>query len=58
VRAALADGRADTKGLTINVRRPLAIAPSSPLTANAALTAWEVGVPFSSKLVASGGTGT
>jgi hypothetical protein len=58
VRAALADGRADTKGLTINIRQPLAIAPSRPLTASATATSWEVGVPFSSKLVASGGTGT
>jgi hypothetical protein len=58
VRAALADGRSDTKGLTINVRQPLAITPSRPLGANALLTRWEVGVPFAAKLTGSGGTGT
>jgi large repetitive protein len=57
VRAALADGRADTKGLEIIVRQPLAIAAARPLTTGAS-TQWEVGVPFSAKLSASGGSGT
>ncbi len=57
-RAALADGRSDTKSLEIVVRKPLAIVASKPLQANAVVTTWEVGVPFSAKLVASGGTGT
>ena len=58
LRAALADGRSDTKGLTINVRQPLAITAARPLGANALLTRWEVGLPFSAKLTGSGGTGT
>ena len=57
VRAALADGRADTKGLTITVRQALAIQASSPFVATGATTLWEVGVPFAAKLGASGGTG-
>jgi hypothetical protein len=57
VRAALADGRADTKGLEIIVRQPLAIAAARPLTTDVS-TPWEVGVPFSAKLSASGGSGT
>lgn len=60
VRAALVDGRADTKGLTINVRQPLAIQASKPFasTSAGALTLWEVSVPFSAKLIPSGGAGT
>jgi len=60
VRAALVDGRADTKGLTITVRSALAISPQNPFvsTPAGALTRWEVGVPFTSKLGASGGSGT
>jgi hypothetical protein len=58
VRAALADGRSDTKGLNINVRQPLAITAPEPLGASAVLTRWEVGVPFSAKLTGSGGTGS
>lgn len=60
VRAALADGRADTKGLTITVRQPLTITTSKPFasTSAGAVTLWEVGVPFISKLSASGGAGT
>lgn len=58
VRAALADGRADTKGLTITVRQPLAIQAPKPFALTGASTLWEVGVPFAAKLAASGGTGT
>ena len=58
VHAALADGRADTKGLTFTVRQPLAIQAPKPLAATGAATLWEVGVPFTAKLAASGGTGT
>ena len=58
VRAALADGRSDTKGLEIIVRQPLSIAAAGPLTsAVGAPTPWEVGVPFSARLSASGGSG-
>jgi hypothetical protein len=58
VRAALPDGRADTKGLEIVVRQPLAVAAARPLAAAGAPTPWEVGVPFSAKLTATGGSGT
>jgi hypothetical protein len=58
VRAALADGRADSKGLEIIVRQPLSIAAARPLASVGAPTPWEVGVPFSTKLSASGGSGT
>lgn len=55
VRALLDDGRAGTRSLTIAVRQPLAIAAQAPL---ATPTRWEVGVPFTARLAASGGTGT
>lgn len=58
VKAALADGRSDTKGLTIVVRQPLAISASKPLAVSPAPTAWEVAVPLSAKLTPSGGSGT
>jgi hypothetical protein len=58
VRAALVDGRSDTKGLEITVRQPLAIQALKPLSAAGTPTIWEVGVPFTGKLAASGGTGT
>ncbi|OFW72813.1 MAG: hypothetical protein A2Y55_02355 [Actinobacteria bacterium RBG_16_68_12] len=60
VRAALADGRSDTKGLEITVRQPLTITTSKPFASISAgaVTLWEVGVPLTSKLTASGGTGT
>jgi hypothetical protein len=57
VRAALVDGRSDTKGLEITVRQPLAIQALKPLSAAGTPTIWEVGVPFTGKLAASGGTG-
>jgi hypothetical protein len=51
VRAALIDGRADTKALKIDVRAPVAIAvPTVPRS--------EIGVPFQLALAASGGSGT
>ena len=58
VRAALADGRSDTKSLEITVRQPVAIQALKPLSAAGTTTSWEVGVPFSAKLAATGGTGT
>lgn len=58
VRAALPDGRADTKGLEIIVRQPLSITAARPLTSTGTPTPWEVGVPFSAKLTAAGGSGT
>lgn len=58
VSAALVDGRADTKGLTITVRQPLAIQAPPPFAFTGTSTLWEVGVPFTAKLAASGGTGT
>ena len=57
-KAALADGRSDTKSLEVVVRTPLAIAAGRPFVAGTALTRWEVGLPFSAKLAASGGSGT
>ena len=51
VRAALTDGRADTKALQIDVRAPLAItAPPARRS--------EISVPFQLALAASGGSGT
>jgi hypothetical protein len=51
VRAALVDGRADTKALQIDVRAPVAIAVRT-------VPRSEIGVPFQLGLVASGGSGT
>ena len=52
VRAALLDGRSDTKALTITVRAPLAI------TAPGVVPRSEIGVPFRLQLSATGGAGT
>jgi large repetitive protein len=57
-KAALADGRSDTKSLNIVVRQPLAITAAKPFATSPAATLWEVGVPFTSKLTPSGGSGT
>ena len=57
-KASLVDGRSDTKSLAIVVRQPLTIAAAKPFATSPAVTAWEVGVPFSSKLTPSGGSGT
>jgi len=51
VRAALIDGRADTKALKIDVRAPVAIV-ARPVPRS------EIGVPFQLSFVASGGSGT
>jgi hypothetical protein len=51
VRAALIDGRADTKALQIDVKAPVAIAPQTTRRS-------EIGVPFQLALAASGGSGT
>lgn len=57
-KAALVDGRSDTKSLEIVVRQPLVVAAAMPLATSPAATLWEVGVPFSAKLTPSGGSGT
>lgn len=57
-KAALADGRSDTKSLTIVVRQPLVVAASKPFATSPTPTLWEAGVPFSAKLTPSGGSGT
>jgi hypothetical protein len=58
VKAALVDGRSDTKALNVAIRQPLAIAAAKPLASTPIPTLWEVGVPFSAKLTPSGGSGT
>lgn len=58
VLAAIDSARSDTKTLTIEVRAPLVIAPSTPFDATRTVTRWEVGVPFDAALTATGGTGT
>ena len=56
-KAALVDGRSDTKTLEIVVRKPLVVSAAKPFATTPASTAWEVGVPFSSKLTPAGGSG-
>jgi large repetitive protein len=56
VRAVIADGRSDTKALTIEVRDRLRIAGSGDLEARVVRT--EVGVAFDASLLATGGFGT
>jgi hypothetical protein len=58
VRAELDPARWDTETLSVTVRQPLAIQASKPLAVAPAPTLWEVSVPFSAKLSATGGTGT
>jgi hypothetical protein len=48
----------DVETLTIVVRQPLVITAAKPFATAPVPTLWEVGVPFSSKLTPSGGTGT
>jgi large repetitive protein len=48
----------DTETLSITVRQPLVITAPKPFAATSIATQWEVGVPFSAKLVGAGGTGT
>jgi hypothetical protein len=57
-KAALIDGRSDTKSLEIVVRKPLTITSAKPLATAPVPTLWEVGVPFSAKLTPAGGNGT
>jgi hypothetical protein len=57
-KAALVDGRSDTKSLEIVVRQPLKVAAAKPFATVPLPTLWEVGVPFSAKLTPSGGSGT
>lgn len=52
-KAALPDGRSDTKALQVVVRDPIAIAPTK-LAAKGS----EVGIPISTKFTATGGAGT
>ena len=56
VRAAIADGRSDTKTLAIEVRERLTISGSGDLETRLART--EVGVVFDAALLATGGFGT
>ena len=60
VRAEINPLRTDTKALTITVRQALVVSPQKPFasTSAGAVTLWEVDVPFTSTLGASGGTGT
>ena len=48
----------DTETLVINVRKALTIVAPKPFATSPQPTQWEVGVPFSAKLAAGGGTGT
>jgi len=57
-KAALVDGRSDTKSLEIVVRQPLKVTAARPFATSPAPTLWEVGVPFTSKLAPTGGSGT
>ena len=57
-RAALVDGRSDTKSLEIVVRQPLTVAAAKPFATVPLPTVWEVGVPFSAKLTPFGGIGS
>jgi Putative Ig domain len=56
-KAALVDGRSDTKTLEIVVRKPLVVSAAKPFATTPTPTLWEVGVPFASKLTPSGGSG-
>jgi hypothetical protein len=58
VRAELDSARWDTETLNITVRQPLALQAPKPQATSPAPTLWEVSVPFSAKLTATGGTGT
>ena len=58
VRAELDPQRWDTETLTIVVRTAVAITAPKPFAPSGASTLWEIGVRFTSKLAASGGTGT
>ena len=52
------DSRKHVQTYTLTVRKPLTIAAPKPFATSPQPTQWEVGVPFSAKLVASGGNET
>jgi hypothetical protein len=52
------DTRKNLQTYSLTVRKPLAIAAPKPFATSPQPTPWEVGVPFSAKLTAGGGTGT
>jgi hypothetical protein len=52
------DNRKHVQTYSLTVRKPLAIVAPKPFATSPRPTPWEVGVPFSAKLVAGGGTGT
>jgi large repetitive protein len=52
------DSRKHLQTYTLTVRKPLSIVAPKPFATTPQPTSWEVGVPFSAKLAASGGTGT
>ncbi|MBA3375204.1 MAG: putative Ig domain-containing protein [Actinobacteria bacterium] len=58
VRAVVDAARSDTKSLTIDVRRPVTIAASTPFAAQTRLARAEVGLAFGASLGATGGSGT
>jgi large repetitive protein len=58
VQAAITPERTDTKALNIDVRTPVTLALPELPTQEGSNIRWEVGVPFTAKLTASGGTGT
>jgi hypothetical protein len=57
VRAAVSEQQADTKALTIIVREPLVVSFPDLETSVGTRIRWEVGVPFSAQVLASGGAG-
>ena len=58
VQAELDPTRKHSQTYSLTVRQPLAIQALKPLSAAGTPTIWEVGVPFTAKLAATGGTGT
>jgi hypothetical protein len=58
VQAELDPARKHSQSYSLTVRQPLKIAASKPFATSPVPTLWEVGVPFSSKLIPSGGSGT
>ena len=58
VQAELDPTRKHSQTYSLTVRQPLKIAAPKPFATSPLPTLWEVGVPFSSKLTPSGGSGT
>jgi hypothetical protein len=58
VQAEIDASRKHSQTYSLTVRQPLAIAAAKPFATAPLPTVWEVGVPFSAKLTASGGNGT